>query len=90
MSLRKITICLPEEMLRAIDAAADMQQQDRNFVIIQAVTHYLSLQEYHRALIEEGIRQDNEGNVVDHETVLKMVAGLTGRAETPRKSRRDG
>ena len=35
----------------------------------------LSLDEYHRALIEEGIRQGDAGEVLDHETVMSIVAG---------------
>jgi predicted transcriptional regulator len=33
-----------------------------------------SLDEYHRALIEEGIRQCDAGELIDHETVVKMMA----------------
>jgi predicted transcriptional regulator len=36
----------------------------------------VELQDYHRTLIEEGIRQCDAGQVVDHETVLNMVAQL--------------
>jgi predicted transcriptional regulator len=76
MPLKTITFRLPEEKLQALDSVADVHQRDRSFVINEAVTQYLSLYEYHRSLIEEGIRQDDAGEVVDHETVLKMVAGL--------------
>jgi predicted transcriptional regulator len=76
MPLKTITFRLPEEKLQALDCVADVQQRDRSFVINEAVTQYLSLYEYHRVLIEEGIRQDDAGEVVDHETVLNMVAGL--------------
>lgn len=76
MPLRTITFRLPEEKLQALDSVAHVQQRDRSFVINEAVTQYLSLYEYHRTLIEEGIRQDDAGEVVDHETVLNMVAGL--------------
>jgi predicted transcriptional regulator len=76
MPLKTITFRLPEEKLQALDSVADVHQRDRSFVINEAVTQYLSLYEYHRTLIEEGIRQDDAGEVVDHETVLNMVADL--------------
>jgi predicted transcriptional regulator len=76
MPLKTITFRLPEEKLQALDSVAEIQQRDRSFVINEAVAHYLSLHEYHRSLIEEGIRQDDAGDVVDHETVLKMMADL--------------
>jgi predicted transcriptional regulator len=79
MSLKTITFRLSEEKLQALDSAADVQQRDRSFIINEAVTQYLSLYEYHRALIEEGIRQDDAGDVVDHETVVEMVAGLISK-----------
>jgi RHH-type transcriptional regulator, rel operon repressor / antitoxin RelB len=76
MPLKTITFRLPEEKLQALDSVADVQQRDRSFVINEAVTQYLSLYEYHRGLIEEGIRQDDAGEVVEHETVLNMVSDL--------------
>jgi RHH-type transcriptional regulator, rel operon repressor / antitoxin RelB len=90
MALKTVTFRLPEEKLQALDSVAKLQQRDRSIVINEAVTQYLSLYDYHRALIEEGIRQDEAGNVVTHEAVLNMVAGLTGYVKSPRKSRRDG
>jgi predicted transcriptional regulator len=84
MPLKTITFRLPEEKLRALDSVADVQQRDRSFVINEAVTQYLSLQDYHRALIEEGIRQDDAEDVVDHETVRSMVAGLTRKPKSRR------
>jgi predicted transcriptional regulator len=84
MPLKTITFRLPEEKLQALDSVADVQQRDRSFVINEAVTQYLSLHEYHRALIEEGIRQDDAEDVVDHETVRSMVAGLTRKPKSRR------
>jgi hypothetical protein len=34
----------------------------------------LSLDEYHRALIEEGVRQDDAGEVLEHQTVMCILA----------------
>jgi RHH-type transcriptional regulator, rel operon repressor / antitoxin RelB len=75
MPLKTVTFRLPEDKLEELDSVADVQQWDRSFVINEAVTQYLSLYEYHRGLIEEGIRQDDAGDVVDHETVVDMIAG---------------
>jgi len=38
-------------------------------------TEDLSLYEYHRALIEEGIRQFDAGEVLEHETVMRIISG---------------
>jgi predicted transcriptional regulator len=74
MPLKTVTFRLSEDKLEALDSVADVQQRDRSFVINEAVAQYLSLYEYHRELIEEGIRQDDAGEVVDHETVVEMMA----------------
>jgi predicted transcriptional regulator len=84
MPLKTITFRIPEEKLQELDTVAEVQQRDRSFVINEAVTQYLSLHEYHRALIEEGIRQDDAEDVVDHETVRSMVAGLTRKPKSRR------
>jgi RHH-type rel operon transcriptional repressor/antitoxin RelB len=84
MSLKTITFRLPEEKLQALDSVADVQQRDRSFVINEAVTQYLSLHEYHRALIEEGIRQDDAGNVVDHQMVRSMATSWTRKPKVRR------
>jgi predicted transcriptional regulator len=40
-----------------------------------------SLDEYHRALIEEGIRECDAGEVIEHEVLMRMAAGW---AQKPR------
>jgi predicted transcriptional regulator len=43
----------------------------------------LSLDEYYRALIEEGIRQADAGEVIDHQALMIKAAGW---ARKPRAS----
>jgi len=74
MGLKTITFRLPEEKLEVLDSVAVGQQRDRSFVINEAVTQYLSLYDYHRRLIEEGIRQDNAGEVIEHESLIQKAA----------------
>jgi predicted transcriptional regulator len=40
-----------------------------------------SLDEYHRALIEEGIRECDAGEVIEHEVLMRKAAGW---AQKPR------
>jgi RHH-type transcriptional regulator, rel operon repressor / antitoxin RelB len=75
MPLKTITFRLPEEKLQELDTVAEIQQRDRSFVINEAVTQYLSLHEYHLSLIEEGIRQADAGELIDHETLMEKAAG---------------
>ncbi|MGB8885223.1 MAG: hypothetical protein WCC87_00785 [Candidatus Korobacteraceae bacterium] len=62
--------------VQALDTLASLQDRDRSYLLNQAVDNYLELQQYHIALIEEGIRQANAGDLVDHSEVEKMVAKL--------------
>lgn len=62
--------------VEALDALAALQDRDRSYLLNQAVDNYLELQQYHIALIEEGIRQADAGELVDHSEVEKLVAKL--------------
>jgi predicted transcriptional regulator len=81
MATKTITFRVAEEKLLALDSVAEIQQRDRSFILNEAVSQYLSLQNYHRELIEEGIRQDDAGEVVDHSDVRKMVVGWSQKRE---------
>jgi len=62
--------------VEALDALASLQDRDRSYLLNQAVDNYLELQQYHIELIEQGIRQADAGDLVDHSEVEKMVARL--------------
>ncbi|MGZ4789104.1 MAG: CopG family ribbon-helix-helix protein [Terriglobales bacterium] len=59
--------------VKALDALAEVQDRDRSYLLNEAVDHYLDLQQYHIRLIEEGIRQADAGELVDHAEVEKMA-----------------
>jgi predicted transcriptional regulator len=82
MPLKTITFRLPEEKLQELDTVAEVQQRDRSFVINEAVTQYLSLHEYHRALIEEGLREADAGEMIDHEELMRRAAGWARKPRT--------
>lgn len=87
MQQKTVTFRAPGDKIKALDALAALQQRDRSFVLNEAVEQYLSLNDYHIALIKEGIRQDDAGEHVSHEEVGRRVASLlkgtrkTGRAK---------
>ena len=62
--------------VEALDALASLQDRDRSYLLNQAVDNYLELQQYHIELIEQGIREADAGDLVDHSEVEKMVARL--------------
>lgn len=73
MALKTVTVRIPEEKVKKLDKAAKQQRRDRSFILNEAVDEYLSLQEYHLALIDEGIRAADGGDLIPHEEVVKMV-----------------
>jgi predicted transcriptional regulator len=76
MQQKTVTFRAPGDKIKALDSLAALQQRDRSFVLNEAVDQYLSLNEYHVALIKEGIRQADAGDLVPHEEVLRRLASL--------------
>ena len=72
-----MTVRIPEEKVKKLDKAAKQQRRDRSFILNEAVDEYLSLQEYHLALIDEGIRADEAGEVVPHSEVEKTIRSVS-------------
>jgi predicted transcriptional regulator len=87
MSLKTLTFRTPEEKAAALDKAAALQQRDRSFILNEAVDQYLSLQEYHLALIDEGIRAADAGDVIPHSEVVKMVASWSRKSWSRKRKR---
>lgn len=65
-----VSVEISEETATALDQAAAAQHRDRSDLLNDALLQYLSLDQYHRAEIEAGMRDLEAGRVVDHETVV--------------------
>ena len=65
--------------VKTLDALAAAQQRDRSYLLNEAIDHYLDLQQYHIRLIEEGIREADAGELIEHEQVSKLVTKLRRR-----------
>lgn len=89
MQQKTVTFRAPQNKIKALDSLAALQQRDRSFVLNEAVDQYLSLNDYHVAVIKEGIRQDNAGEHVSHEEVRNLIASLTKKSAKT-KSRAKG
>ncbi len=62
--------------VEALDALADAQDRDRSYLLNEAIDNYLDLQQYHIALIKEGIRDADAGDLIDHDEVIDFVKKL--------------
>jgi len=85
MALKTVTVRIPEAKVKKLDAVARNQQRDRSFLLNEAVDQYLSLQDYHLALIDEGIRAADAGDVVPHSEALEMIATMSKKAWAKKK-----
>ncbi len=65
--------------IATLDALAALRDRDRSYLLNEAVDAFLDLQQYHIALIEEGVREADTGESVDHSEVEKMIAKLRRR-----------
>lgn len=83
MAQREITFSVGEDTLQALDLLVNESHSDRDTVLNDAVSSYLSLHELHRELIEEGIRQDDAEDVIDHAEVRRTASAWAG--EAPRR-----
>lgn len=73
MQQKTVTFRAPNNKIKALDALAALQQRDRSFVLNEAVDQYLALNDYHIALIKEGIRQADAGHLIPHEEVRRRL-----------------
>jgi len=77
--VKTVSFRADSKKVEALDALASVQDRDRSYLLNEAVDNYLDLQQYHITLIEQGIRQADAGELVDHSDVEKMVAKLRRR-----------
>jgi predicted transcriptional regulator len=79
-TLKTISFRIPSEAVKTLDALAETMDRDRTYLLNEAVERYLELNEYHIKLIKKGLRAAEEGNLVSHADVKKMISKM-GRSK---------
>lgn len=74
MDKQTISFRLDSEKVTALDALAETLDRDRTYLLNEAVTAYLEVQEWQVKRIKAAIRQADEGQLVDHKEVKKLAA----------------
>lgn len=74
MEKQTVSFRLDIDKLSALDTLAEALDRDRTFLLSEAVAAYLDVQEWHIQQIKAGIRQADEGKLIAHERVKKLVA----------------
>jgi predicted transcriptional regulator len=76
MSTRVVTAHIPDELAKAVDAAAERLERPRGWIIKQALQNWLSLEERRHQMTLEALKEVDEGKFVDHDMIQKWADGL--------------
>ncbi|HAM51476.1 MAG TPA: hypothetical protein DCP92_12595 [Nitrospiraceae bacterium] len=71
MSSSTITIRIDDETKRKLETIAKLMDRSRSYLIHQAVEDLIAQYEWQLREIEEGIRDADEGRLVDHDALLR-------------------
>jgi predicted transcriptional regulator len=69
-----ITLRLPPEQLAALDKLAAASDRDRSYLLNEAVTTYLQVQEWQLEQIKGGIAEADAGKVMEHAKVRQTAS----------------
>jgi predicted transcriptional regulator len=78
---RTISFRLDDDKLKALDGLAETVDRDRTYLLNEAVTNYLELQEYHASLIKRGLKALKDGRTIE---TSELRARITKLARTRR------
>ena len=73
MAVITVSLQIPEELWARVLQSAEQHQVDADDVVYNAVERFLELSEEDHAAIEEGIRQVDAGELIDHEEVVAWL-----------------
>ena len=73
---RTISFRLDEDKIAALDGLAKSADRDRSYLLNEAVSNYLELQEYHARLVQEGLEAVKAGRTVTAAQVRKRISKL--------------
>ena len=74
MNKRTISFRLESRKVSALDSLAAALDRDRSYLLNDAISAYLELQQWQLEQIKEGQRQADAEQFVDHKKVKKLAA----------------
>ena len=72
-SPKTITFRLETGKVQQLDAYAEQDQRDRSYLLNEAVDRYLEVRQLQVARIEEGLRQAEAGELIEHADVISRL-----------------
>jgi predicted transcriptional regulator len=70
---RPVNLRLEKDTIAALDRLARSQDCDRTYLLTEAVNSYLELHHWQIEQIQEGIREADAGQLIDHDEVVKRM-----------------
>ena len=80
MSTTTISFEAPDDVLHQLDGAASLQHRDRNAILRDALEQYLASDREFTAMVHEGIRQADAGELIEHSEIEARIAGWAKKA----------
>jgi predicted transcriptional regulator len=74
MDKQTISFRIEPSKLEALDSLADALDRDRTYLLNEAVTAYLEVQQWQIEQIEKGLKQADAGKLIPHGKVKEMAA----------------
>ena len=74
MDKHTVSFRLDADKVSTLDTLADALDRDRSYLLTEAVTAYLDVQQWHIDQIKAGIREADAGKLIDHAQVRKTLA----------------
>ena len=71
---RVVTARLPADLVARMDEVGARMERTKSWIVRQAVAEWLTEEERRHELTLQGLRDIDEGRVVDHGEILAMVA----------------
>ena len=76
MQTRTVTAHIPVELAEQVDKYAEQLERPRGWIVKQALLNWVSLEERRHQMILEGLRDIDEGRVVDHADIEAWTKSL--------------
>jgi len=72
-SQKTVTFRIDGEKVKKLDSYAAQDERDRSYLLNEAITRYLEARDFQVARIEEGIRQADAGQLIEHTEVISRL-----------------
>jgi predicted transcriptional regulator len=84
MSTRVVTAHISKDLAKRLDGAADRLDRPKGWVVKEALTAYLDLEEERHRLTLEALAEVDSGQTVSHEEIEAWAKGL-GKSRSRRR-----